>query len=523
MASTYGFTTRILLLAGLLIALFVNSSFAHTYLSSVYLDGAALSEGDCVRPHPDQQKEYPIPLVTAADMTCGWLPAASGSANRKCPIAAGSTIGIQWHHNSISASDDILEATHKGPIQYFLAKSETGAGNVWFKIYEDGYSASEGKWATDKMIANRGRMDIKIPSDIAPGNYLLRGEILALHNAYAVNGIQPYVGCVELTISGSGSANPAGVAFPGYYTPTGPGMLFDVYSPYSSYTIPGPALYVPGTAPTTKPTSAPTTTPTSAPTTKPTTGSSTSPTTRPTSAPTTVPTTAPSSGTVKVQLNGGSSVWWLGVIVYGGSETVVKVEITDSGSVSTWKTLVDMSYAFVYNGGNQLTLPISVRVTSASGKQVTANNVFTSFGTDLIDTGKSFSSTNVPASTPAPPAPTSTPTSPASPTTTPTNAPTTTPSGTTKITLLSGVSEWWFAMSISGNSEDIAKVELKDAGALSSYVRMTSNSWGWAYPTQGSSLVTPLTVRVTSNSGKTVTATVSSINSGLVVATNGSL
>lgn len=530
MRSTYSVSKRATLFAILIIAMFGSSSLAHTYLSSVTLDGVKLNEGDCVRPQRAQAKENPIPLVTSADMTCGWLPEARNPANRKCPIAAGSKIGFQWHHNYNNDADDILEATHKGPIQYFLAKSDTGAGNVWFKIYEDGYNPSTQKWATDKLIENRGKMEITIPADIAPGNYLLRGEILALHNAYAVDGIQPYVGCVELTISGSGSANPPGVSFPGYYTNTGPGMLFDVYSSYNSYTIPGPALYKPSTTTPTNPTNSPTS-PTSSPTTRPT----SAPTTRPgssstSSSPTTPPTNPPSSGNVKLQLNGGSNAYWLGVIAYGGSETIVKVEITDSGSLTSWTALLDLSYAYVYTGA-ELRMPISVRVTSSSGKTVTATNVFTSFSTNLIDTGKTFSSSpSTPTSTPTQPTstpttqPTSTPTT--RPTITPTTRPTsppTTPTSSTKITLLSGVSEWWLGLTVSGNSRDITKVELKDSNTLSSYVPMASNSWGWAYPTQGSPLVTPLTVRLTSTEGKTVTATINSITSNSVFSTSDSL
>lgn len=30
------------------------------------------------------------------------------------------------------------------------AKADKGAGNIWIKIYEDGYTASDKKWATDR-------------------------------------------------------------------------------------------------------------------------------------------------------------------------------------------------------------------------------------------------------------------------------------------------------------------------------------------------------------------------------------
>ena len=541
------FSSRNILVAAL-VALCFQSAFAHTYLSAIFLNNQALDEGDCVRPHPRSAFDSPIPLVTSADMTCGWLPSANSPANRKCPIQAGSSLGIQWHHNSNSPSDDIIDSTHVGPIIFYLAKSDSGAGNVWFKIYEDGFA--NGKWAVDRLIANRGRVDITIPSDIAPGNYLLRGELLALHGAYALNGVQPYVGCVELNIAGSGTANPTGVSFPGYYKNTDPGMLMSVYQPFSKYIIPGPAIYVPRTASTSGPstpttpapttTGAPTQTPPVAPTDRPV--NTPAPTTTP--APTSNPGT-PTGETIKVGLNSGSSEWWVGVIVSGGAETTVKVELTDSGSVTSWVSLIDMSYAYTYSPAAPLQAPISLRLTSSSGKQVVLNNVFSSISTNgkLIDSGKSYtSSTPAPTTTPKPtvpatPAPTTTPkptvpatpapTVPATPapTTTPkptvptTPAPTTPPtSGSAKVTVYPSAGEWWLALTVSG--ADISKIELKDAGAVTSYVAMTYNEWGsqevYTYSTTGSALVTPISVRITSKSGKVETASITRIAANAV-------
>lgn len=461
-------------------------------------------------------------------MTCGWLNTA---ANRKCPIAAGSSIGIQWHHNSNAASDDIIDPTHIGPVMFYLAKAESnGAGNVWFKIYEDGYTPSTGKWAVNKLIDNKGRVDFTIPADIAPGNYLLRGEILALHNGYAVDGVQPYVGCVELTISGSGKANPAGVAFPGYYSNQDPGMLFNVYQAYSSYIIPGPAVYkgssssASGSSTASSSGSSTTSNPTSPPPAS-TTGTATSaPTSTPTGKPTSPPANGGAAGNIKVQLNQGTSEWWIGVAVLGGSETTVKVELTDAGSNSAWTSLVDMGYAYVFSNNKQLKAPISLRLTSSSGKQVVLNRVFTSFTFNQVDTGSNYGSVSSSTSTSS--ASTTAPTT--KPTTAPTSAPTTKPttgssSGAgAKVTVHGGSSQWWFAVEVSGNSDSISSVEIKDSGIVSSFVPTQSNPWGYVYSAQGSPLVAPITVRITSGS-KQVTATVSTITPNLIVDTNGQL
>jgi cellulase len=49
---------------------------------------------------------------------------------------------------------------------------------------------------------------------------------------------------VHIKVTGSGSAAlPAGVAIPGAYKATDAGILFDIYSGFSSYPIPGPKLW----------------------------------------------------------------------------------------------------------------------------------------------------------------------------------------------------------------------------------------------------------------------------------------
>lgn len=123
-------------------------------------------------------------------------------------------------------------------------------------------------WGTDVLNANCGKADFKIPSDIAPGNYLLRAEVIALHVARSLGGAQFYMSCFQLSVTGSGTASPAGVKLPGAYSATDPGILFDLSGSYTSYTIPGPAVYGGGAGPaptqaTTVDTPAPT--PTTAP------------------------------------------------------------------------------------------------------------------------------------------------------------------------------------------------------------------------------------------------------------------
>jgi len=150
-------------------------------------------------------------------------------------------VGLQWNHESAAPTDDIIDASHKGPCLVYLSADN---GATWFKIYENGYNTTTLQFCVITLIANKGLLNITIPADIAPGNYLMRGEIIALHQAENIGGAQPYVDCSELTITGGGKATPAGVAIPGAYKDTDPGILFNIYNGFTSYPIPGPTLYV---------------------------------------------------------------------------------------------------------------------------------------------------------------------------------------------------------------------------------------------------------------------------------------
>ncbi|KAJ2556599.1 hypothetical protein EV175_001903 [Coemansia sp. RSA 1933] len=134
--------------------------------------------------------------------------------------------------------------------------SSNGQGDVWFKIFEEGYNATSKLWCVDKIRANHGMLDVVIPADIKAGDYLLRTEVIALQEAFAdyavtpANGAQYYPNCAQVSVSGSGSAVPKGYAIPGIYHTNDPGIHFNIYVPYDNYTIPGPPVYVPDTGDT---------------------------------------------------------------------------------------------------------------------------------------------------------------------------------------------------------------------------------------------------------------------------------
>ncbi len=86
---------------------------------------------------------------------------------------------------------------------------------------------------------------VRIPTDIAPGNYVLRHEMIALHAAGNANGAQNYPFCFNLAISGSGTKSPEGMPATQLYKANDPGILYDLFTKHSTYVIPGVSAPVP--------------------------------------------------------------------------------------------------------------------------------------------------------------------------------------------------------------------------------------------------------------------------------------
>lgn len=139
---------------------------------------------------------------------------------------------------------------HPGPIVDYLANCNGDCETVdktsleFFKIDGVGLisGGDPGNWASDVLIANNNTWVVKIPEDLAPGNYVLRHEIIALHSAGQADGAQNYPQCFNLAVSGSGSLQPSGVKGTALYHSDDPGVLINIYTSPLAYTIPGPSV-----------------------------------------------------------------------------------------------------------------------------------------------------------------------------------------------------------------------------------------------------------------------------------------
>lgn len=106
----------------------------------------------------------------------------------------------------------------------------TGDGQGWFKIDEKGMTAPPldgNNWGTNDVLKTL-KWTSTIPAALAPGNYLIRHELLALHQA---NTPQFYAECAQLVITGSGTASPPAAylaKIPGYAAQNDPGITVSI-------------------------------------------------------------------------------------------------------------------------------------------------------------------------------------------------------------------------------------------------------------------------------------------------------
>jgi Auxiliary Activity family 9 (formerly GH61) len=118
----------------------------------------------------------------------------------------------------------------------------------FFKIWEGAYDPKKKLWINEEMINNDRKMTFQLPSDLKPGVYTLRSELIALHYS-STQGPQVYPHCFNIYINGTGTATPTGVRFPGGYAPKERALTANLYDRagkplnWDKYVAPGPPKY----------------------------------------------------------------------------------------------------------------------------------------------------------------------------------------------------------------------------------------------------------------------------------------
>ncbi|KAI1255665.1 hypothetical protein MGN70_002780 [Eutypa lata] len=216
---------------------------AHYRFSKLIIDGVAQEkEWTSVRQTKNYQANFGVTDINSADMRCFQMAPGTGTAT----VAAGDTLGF------VAMSS----VSHFGPVQFYMARVPDGAdintweaaGNVWFKAASisavpnasGALTSGEDTWPA----YNKKSVEFTIPKNVPTGNYLIRVESIALHQAQSVGGAQIYLSCAQVQVTDGGSGTPGPlVAFPGAYKASDPGLIWSYYPVATTYTAPGPAVW----------------------------------------------------------------------------------------------------------------------------------------------------------------------------------------------------------------------------------------------------------------------------------------
>ncbi|KAK2783864.1 hypothetical protein FQN53_008926 [Emmonsiellopsis sp. PD_33] len=164
--------------------------------------------------------------LASNDLRCN--VGADGASTETVSIAAGS---------DFTFTADVA-VYHQGPVSLYMSKAPGAAAEYdgsgdWFKIKEIGPTFNGGSATWDLSTTYTGT----IPASLPDGDYLLRIEQLAIHNPWPS-------GIPQVTVTGGGSGSPSPVAsIPGHVSESDPGYTANIYSDFTEYTVPGPAVW----------------------------------------------------------------------------------------------------------------------------------------------------------------------------------------------------------------------------------------------------------------------------------------
>jgi hypothetical protein len=170
------------------------------------------------------------------------------NADSSAPVSAGGTIKFKW--DTINHPGDVITylANCRGPCETVKPDALR-----FFKIEESGllrngrHRDNGGYWAINKLYDDANSWTVTLPTDIVPGNYVIRHEAIALQFADNPMSSQHYIFCASLQINGGGgSVDPSGLPASQLYDPEHPGLHLNIRLPnctVDTYQIPGPPLY----------------------------------------------------------------------------------------------------------------------------------------------------------------------------------------------------------------------------------------------------------------------------------------
>lgn len=196
----------------------------------------------------------------------GWTPIFGDKINHPDIIAhanaspsphtaeapAGSKVTFTWFHEGQCKNDEVgWDCSHHGFTATYLAPCNGDCAKVdkteleFFKIHEAGlidyregrYSSggpkeSTGYWGTDAIFyGNNNKQSVTIPKSIPNGNYVLRTEVMSIHNNGPIKDRQfwPQAFNIKVTGGSSSAKMPAGKKGTELYKSSDELLNFDLY------------------------------------------------------------------------------------------------------------------------------------------------------------------------------------------------------------------------------------------------------------------------------------------------------
>ncbi|KAI0257862.1 glycosyl hydrolase family 61-domain-containing protein [Gloeopeniophorella convolvens] len=234
-------------IAPILALAFLPSASAHGFVTKVVIDGTTYT-GNVPNAKPSDspiRQIDDIGPVKGADnpyMNCGQN---AQLATMVVPANPGSSVAFYWGN---PGQEDWPHNT--GPLMTYMAPCDTstcdkfnGSTAKWFKIDEIGKKTDGSTWYQADVM-NEKPVTLTLPTQLSPGDYLVRHEIIALHLAQSQGGAEFYPSCTQIRVGGSQSGTPDQTAsFPGAYSDNDPGIFVpNIYDPGEVYTFPGPPV-----------------------------------------------------------------------------------------------------------------------------------------------------------------------------------------------------------------------------------------------------------------------------------------
>ncbi|KAF5574346.1 endoglucanase IV precursor [Fusarium pseudoanthophilum] len=211
-------------------ALFACKVSAHGHVSEVLINGKSYYGHDPTK----------VPYVTQPE-SITWTNGAKDNGFVTSTASALASPDIICHLNATNGlltADVNAGATITTKLKFFKIDQlgQLTGGTV---------PGQPGYWANNKLRDEDFSWNITIPAKLAPGSYVLRHEIIALHAGGAEGSTQMYPQCINLVVRGDGTAQPDGVFATDLYSSKDPGLLHNVFVDEWSdakYIIPGPSV-----------------------------------------------------------------------------------------------------------------------------------------------------------------------------------------------------------------------------------------------------------------------------------------